>query len=200
MPPTRWSPRRTQTCPSTAATCCVDDLAADPRACPDVPRILDRTFTVGPVPDHVVAWHELARHGVTVTGPAHTALGIWTSQDVLLDFTRDNLDTYWRSTATGLAAALAAGGDRRREACTEGACTWCVLGVARLHHLLVTGSMTTKSRAGRWGLGFYPDRFGPVLREALRIRDGGPDEYAGRVGARGADTEAFTAYVVAEGT
>ena len=153
-----------------------------------------------PVHDGVVAWHELARHGVTVTGPAPERLGIWTSQDVLLEFTRGNLDGYWRATAAALETALAEGGDQRQEsASSEEACTWCVLGVARLHHLLVTGAMTTKSLAGRWGLDFYPDRFRPVLREALRIRDGGPDGYPGRAEARGVDTLAFTSYVVAAG-
>ena len=177
----------------------VQDLAGDPRACPDVPCILNGAFAVGPVHDAVVAWHELAWQGVTVVGPAHDGLGIWTSQELLLDFTRGNLDTYWRSTAEALGKALA-GGDGRPEACSEEACTWCVLGVARLHHLLVTGAMTTKSRAGRWGLDYYPDRFRPVLEEALRVRDGGPERYAGRSDSRGADTVAFTAYVVAQGT
>lgn len=60
--------------------------------------------------------------------------------------------------------------------------------------------MTTKNGAGRWGLTHYPERFHRVLREALRIRSGGGDEYKGDDGARGADTAEFTAYVVARGT
>ena len=82
----------------------------------------------------------------------------------------------------------------------ESACCWCVLGVARLHHLLITGEMTTKSAAGRWGLTYYPERFHRVLREALRIREGGPDEYADDRDGRGRDTAEFTAFVVHEGT
>jgi hypothetical protein len=60
--------------------------------------------------------------------------------------------------------------------------------------------MTTKSRAGRWGLDYYPDRFRPVLEEALRVRDGCPERYACRSDSRGEDTAAFTAYVVAQVT
>ena len=71
-----------------------------------------------------------------------------------------------------------------------------MLGVARLDHLLVTGELTTKSGAGRWGLTYYPDRFHRVLREALRIREGGRDEYPDDDQLRGQDTAAFTAYVV----
>jgi len=166
------------------------DLTADPEECPDVPCILHRHFEPEARYDiSPVAWHELAWHGVTVAGQPHESLGIWTDQERLLDFTRDNLDSYWR----GNAAALAA---QPKEAAREEACSWCVLGVARLDHLLVTGELTTKSGAGRWGLTYYPERFHRVLREALRIREGGRDEYPDDDQLRGQDTAAFTAYVV----
>ena len=60
--------------------------------------------------------------------------------------------------------------------------------------------MTTKSAAGRWGLTYYPPRFHRVLREALRVREGGDDEYPRDAAGRGRDTAAFTAYVVERGT
>lgn len=166
------------------------DLAADPDRCPDVPCVLHRHFEDEARYDlSPVAWHELAGYGVTVAGEPHTRLGIWTEPDRLLAFTRDNLDTYWRGTAEALAA-------NPGEACREDACCWCVLGVARLDHLLVTGEMTTKSGAGQWGLDHYPERFHRVLREALRIRHGGGDEYPDDEQARGRDTADFTAHVV----
>ncbi|MEO5853771.1 MAG: aminoglycoside adenylyltransferase domain-containing protein [Nocardioides sp.] len=175
------------------------DLRGDPADCPEVPCVLDRDFAASvPVHDATVAWHELAWHGVRVRGPAIADLGIWTDVERLLAFTRGNLGTYWRETAQTLSEGLAEGGERRAAAGSEVACAWSVLGVARLDHLLVTSEMTTKSRAGRWGLEHYPERFHRVLREALRIRDGGPAEYAGD-GPRGADTAGFTAYVVAGG-
>jgi len=125
----------------------------------------------------------------TFAGQSHESLGIWTDQERLLEFTRDNLDSYWRGNATALAA-------QPNEGAREVACCWCVLGVARLDHLLVTGELTTKSGAGRWGLTYYPERFHRVLREALRIREGGLDEYPDDDQSRGQDTAAFTAYVV----
>jgi len=170
------------------------DLARPAGVCPDVPCVLHHIFEEEQtVHDGVVCWHELARHGVTVAGVPHQELGLWTSQEALLAFTRGNLDTYWRGNAEALAAMPAEGSALE-------ACCWCVLGVARLHHLLVTGEMTTKGGAGRWGLTHYPERFHRVLREALRIRSGGGDEYLDDDGARGADTAEFTAYVVARGT
>ena len=110
-----------------------DDLARPAADCPDVPCVLHHLFAAEEtVHDGVVCWHELARHGITVTGVPHDELAIWTSQDDLIAFTRANLDTYWRHNAEALAAMPAEGS-------APDACCWCVLGVARLHHLLVTG-------------------------------------------------------------
>jgi hypothetical protein len=170
------------------------DLAADPAACPDVPTVLGRLFEAeNAVNDGVIAWHELAWHGVRIAGPPIEGLGIWTSAERLRAFTVDNLDTYWRANAAALTAMPS-------EGAREEACCWCVLGVTRLHHLLVTGDMTTKSGAGRWGLTYYPERFHRVLREALRIREGGVSEYPEDAPARGRDTAELTAYVVQCGT
>ncbi|GAB2858663.1 aminoglycoside adenylyltransferase domain-containing protein [Nocardioides pacificus] len=170
-----------------------DDLTRPPAQCPDVPCVLHHHFEAEATHDvNPVTWHELAERGVTVRGPDVATLGIRTDPAALEAFTRDNLDTYWRATAAALAAQPA-------EGAREDACCWCVLGVARLHHLLVTGELTTKSGAGRWGLGFYPEQFSRVLREALRVREGGPDEFADDPCARGRDTAAFTTYVVEQG-
>jgi hypothetical protein len=169
------------------------DLAAAPDDCPDVPTTLHGLFSTDDRLDlSPVAWHEVAHHGVTVFGPDLSTLEIWTSDPALRAFTIDNLDTYWRGHAEGCAAFPA-------EAAKDEACEWCVLGVARLHHLLVTGEQTTKSGAGRWGLTHYEPRFHRVLREALRLRDGGAPEYDDPAD-RGADVAAFTAYVVEQGT
>ncbi|WP_309650216.1 aminoglycoside adenylyltransferase domain-containing protein [Nocardioides sp.] len=176
----------------------VADLADPPADCPDVPIVLGRLFEgEGVLHEAVVVWHELAWHGVQVCGPPIAELGVWTSQEVLLAFTRDNLDTYWRGSAEALTAMPSEGAG-------EEGCCWCVLGVTRLHHLLVTGEMTTKSGAGRWGLSAYPERFHRVLREALRIREDihrvEGSEYADDRAARGRDTAELTAWVVAQGT
>ncbi len=168
------------------------DLVGDPDDCPDVPCVLHGWFEPAARYDlSPVAWHELAHHAVTVRGELPV---VWTDDRRLLAFTRDNLATYWADQATALTKFP-------DEAAKEESCSWCVLGVARLHHLLVTGEMTSKNTAGRWGLGFYEERWHPVLREALRARTGGPGpgEYAVPAD-RGRDVAEFTAYVVEQGS
>lgn len=178
------------------------DLAGDPEDCPDVLCVLGGHVEVEGREDlNLVAWTELATRGVTVRGTPVDELGVWTDDARLRAFTRENLDSYWRATAEGLAAAVTS--STPAEAGREDVCRWCVLGVARLDHLLVTGALTTKSGAGRWALGHHPARFGRVVAEALRLRDGGEPRYPATpegVLERGRDVAAFTAYVVAAGT
>jgi hypothetical protein len=110
---------------------------------------------------------------------------------VLHEYTANNLDTYWRNIAGQLATSF----PNEPEAELDYVCCWCVLGVARLHHLIVTGEMTTKSGGGRWGLSYYDERWHRVLREALRLREGGKPKYDDQA-SRLEDTTDFTAYVV----
>ena len=170
----------------------VADLRADPADCPAGPVTLQGRFDPRGRLDPVVAWHELAAAGLTVSGPPVGGIGVWADHEALRRHTRHNLDTYWRGLAERLAAAP--------QEVDDEACCWAVLGAPRLHHLLRTGAMTTKSGAGRWALGCYPERFHRVLREALRIREGGRDEYSGEAAVRARHTAELTAYVVAAGT
>ena len=169
-----------------------EDLARPPAECPDAPAVLMHDFAVGDA-DDPVSWHELARHGVTVAGPPVESLGIWTDDDVLRAHTVDNLDTYWRGHAERCAADPDA-------ASLPFACGWVVPGTARLHHLLETGEQTAKSRAVRWGLGYYPEQFHRVLRESLAIREGVFEPQYDDNLERGRDVAAFAAFVVEQGT
>lgn len=155
--------------------------------------MLEGDFRIGPPLDALICWHELARHGLTVTGTPYTELEIWASQPTLIDYTRANLDGYWRNWAERLAVV-------EPDKITDWVCSWCVLGVARLHHLLITGEMTSKSGAGRWAPTYYDDRWQRILAEGLRCREGGADQYVGDRNQRAADTASFVAMVVETGT
>lgn len=162
------------------------DLAGDPDDCPDLPCALHGWFEPADRYDVTpVGWHELVHHSVAVRGELPR---VWTDADRLAAFTRDTLQGEWAGIAASLAKFPA-------EAAAEEA-TWHVLAAARMHHLLTTGGMTSKSAAGRWGLGHYDERWHPVLREALRIREGLGDGHYADATQRGADVAAFTAYVV----
>jgi hypothetical protein len=83
---------------------------------------------------------------------------------------------------------------RADDASTAAVAAWCVLGVSRLHHLLATDAMTSKSGAGRHALTAFGPRWHPIMHEALRARQhpAAPSAYDGDPAARGQDTTAFT--------
>ena len=128
-------------------------------------------------------------HDIVVHGPPITDLDVWTSLDVLRDFTADNLNTYWRSNAESLATTPSEGGAEDACCCSSSAwpvCTTCSHRRVTAKSLRAAGGSST------------PERWHRVLREALRVREGGPDECGDDRDAPGHDTAAFTAFVVAE--
>jgi hypothetical protein len=173
------------------------DLAGPPARCPELPHIHDGTFSpAGRFSINPVTWHELARYGITLRGPEVAAgeLEVWTDDRVLREFTHDNLNSYW----SGQAAALAA---RPDVAALPDVTAWCVLGVSRLHHLLGTGSMTSKSGAGRYALTVFDPAWHPIIHEALRARErpDAPSPYDDDVARRGQETTGFTSMAVDAG-
>lgn len=172
-----------------------EDLARSPYSCPDLPCTQGGLFHEDARLDvHPVTWHELARHGVTVRGPGLDEVDVWTDEATLRSYTRENLATYWRREAEALARFPAEAGDPDTVA-------WCVLGVSRLHHLLATGALTSKARAGRYAASTFDDRWRPIVAEALAVRTTGSTTgaYEGRPERRGEEAAAFTDMVVRSG-
>jgi hypothetical protein len=171
------------------------DLAGPPAACPDLPCMFEGSFRRADRCDvNPVSWHELARHAIVSCGPALTERDVWTDDEALQAYSRENLTSYWAGV-----------GEKLREqpvaAATPEAAAWCVLGVSRLHHLLATGALTSKSGAGRYALTAFGGRWQPIVREALRARERPEEtsEYETDPAARGRDTTEFTQMAIRSG-
>jgi hypothetical protein len=134
-------------------------------------------------------WKLLGDRGVAVRGPVPSGLQVWADRAALTAWTVENLNGYW----VGLLERVRALPAERMDARLA---VWGVLGVARLHYTLVTGEITSKSGAGEYALARFPDRWGPIVRECLRIRR----EVAGRAAwltaAQANDAAAFIAFVI----
>jgi hypothetical protein len=171
------------------------DLARPPSECPNLPCMFDGSFRpAGRFDVNPVSWHELASRAVVIRGPAVTEADVWTDKDALLAYSHDNLTSYW----AGVAERLRAHADA---AVTPSAVAWSVLGVSRLHHLLATGALTSKSGAGRYALTAFGPRWQPIVREALRVRERPADssEYEHDPDSRGRDTKEFTSMAIESG-
>lgn len=140
-----------------------DELARDPAGALPGPSVHEHRFTPRERHErHPVTWHTLAEHGVAVRGPDRTDLAVWTDRDRLTAWTLENLNDYWRGwpARAGIVGLSA-----------WGTC-WSVLGVSRIDHTLRTGAITSKHRAGLHALANFPERWRPIVQEALRIRTG----------------------------
>ena len=113
---------------------------------------------------------ELAWHGIAIRGPRPAELDLPADANALRAYTRNNLNAYWRSWwrrhsrlrprpfAVGLSTWFP---------------MWSVLGVSRLHHLLATGTMTSKCGAGRYAQRVFEPRWQPIIAESLWLRTSG---------------------------
>jgi hypothetical protein len=116
-------------------------------------------FDVNPV-----TWHVLAKHGITVRGPAPDRLNIRIDPAELRAWTRGNLDGYWRDWVTRARRRSVSGRLRalpRRFAASG------VLGVSRLHCTLATGEVIDKEAAGEYALATFAPEWRVVIEDAL---------------------------------
>lgn len=170
------------------------DLSGHPEAVPPTPGVLDGWFAIGRQCDQIlITWHELAERGITLRG--NDVGGIPIHQDAvgLSVATRANLAGYWSSQLEALR-------HHPREAALPGAAEWGGLGAPRLHHLLSTGRLTSKSGGGRWALEAFPCHR-EVVEEALRVRErpDGHSTYADDPARRGRDLIALMTDVIDDG-
>lgn len=145
-------------------------------------------FDVNPV-----TWHTLARHGIAVRGQEPDRLKIRADPAELRAWTRENLDSYWR---TWVARA------RRRPSGVRPLTRWFaargVLGVARLHYTLATGEIISKEAAGEYALATFAAEWRVVIEDALAFWRGGPASpgFRGRPGRRTLEAAEFVAHVI----
>lgn len=173
--------------------CQPGDLARDPAETGRVPVHAGGRFDeAGHADVNLVTWHELAERGLRCIGGQPT---IHTDLAALLDYTRDNLVAYWQP----LLRRATDAGDEVIGA-SEESVVWITLGVARLHHLLATRGLTSKSGAGRYIRTELDPQWHRLADEALRLREhpAAPSAY-GDHGARGRDVLAFLAWAIDDG-
>ena len=147
------------------------DLASPPDASKPVVFTLDGVFKEAPLggPVSPVLWSEMARQSLAV----RTAPGLVVHDDhqALVEFTRDNLTSYWTPSFDQLESATAELPDD--EIAPDWVLPWVVLGVPRLHALLATGNIVSKTAAGEHALTAFPE-WSDLITRSLSHRAGEP--------------------------
>jgi hypothetical protein len=141
------------------------DLRAGPDACAPAPFTHEGRFSPsGTFAINPVTWHELADHGLPLRGPPIADTAVWRDNAVLRAWTLRNLVEYWTPWITQYRE-----GPSRLDGRYDLVC-WGVLGVARLHYTVSTGSIVSKTGAGRYALKAFEGRWDRIISEALRLR------------------------------
>lgn len=145
------------------------DLRADPARCGRRPYSLRGRFTEGEAFEaNPAVWQLLSQSPVVLRGEAPR---VATDTVRLADWTRENLDGYWRKVREAVAFCVP-------ERLDDEMVVWCALGPARLLYTLETGLIISKAGAGEWASRVMGES--PVLREALRLRRGEESGYTSR--------------------
>jgi hypothetical protein len=150
------------------------DLAVAPDATKPVVFTLDGEFKEAPFggPVSPVLWSELARQSTALRSVPD--LVVHDDQEALEAFTRDNLTSYWAGRFDALEAAFA--DHPEDEIVAAWILPWVILGVPRLHALLATGNIISKTAAGEHALIAFPE-WAPLIHRCLDHRSGKPETF-----------------------
>ena len=151
-----------------------EDLASPPRRDRPVAFTQDGEFRsiAGGGPVTPLLWSELARHAIAV----RPCPGLVVADDdaALQAFTVDNLSSYWKPHLDQVAAYLAGKSDD--DPIDGWVVGWTVLGIPRLHALLATGAIVSKTAAGLYGAERFP-QWAELCRRCVDERAGKPQRY-----------------------
>lgn len=143
-----------------------------------------------------VTWQTLRQGGITWFGTPVRELDLHDDPDGLREWTRGNLESYWRPwLAKSRLLVSPFGAWSLRSDFVE----WGVLGVTRLHYTIATGEVTSKAGAGSYALEAFPEKWHRIVREAVDIR-AHPDRtrslYGRNTLRRRRDARAYIAMVI----
>jgi hypothetical protein len=141
-----------------------DDLRAGPLAIPNGPCVKQGRFLSSGCHDrHPLTWSVLGASAVTVRGPLCAGTGLWRGPADLERWALGRIDERrgsWLETDPGSDAEPPATEVIERT----------VLGMCRLHYILSTRVVPSKSDAGLYGLITFQPEWHRIIDEALRIR------------------------------
>ncbi len=112
-------------------------------------------------------WHQLHDQALTVTGADLRDRKVAVRPEALRRWCLAEIEERWTPWWDRAAVLLSAGG---RESLGTIGPTSGVLGVVRLHHTLVTGSLVSQCQAGEWALTLCEPEWKRLLNECLRVR------------------------------
>jgi hypothetical protein len=135
-----------------------------------------------------VTWWILKEKGIAVFGPLSQELALTVDMERLLQGQRENLNSYWASWTSRpvrLAGLL-----------TDWGVQWTILGVLRQFYTLRERQIVSKTEAGKYAMACLPQRWEPIIAEAIALRETPPrSHYPSRI-LRAVETHGFLKYII----
>jgi Domain of unknown function (DUF4111) len=183
-----------------AADLALPPLALPPLAVTPVAAQVAGRFAIGPrrgFDRNPVTWWTLAHKGIAVRGPSPEQLDIHLDDAGLRKWTAANLVSYWRPWA----AAIAGSGTRAwpvrlTHLHARRLTAWGVLGTARMHATICSGTVISKEQAGEYALDVFDAGWHPVLHDALAYWRGLPPRPGRTSRVLRTETAAFVTHVI----
>ncbi|RPI95566.1 MAG: DUF4111 domain-containing protein [Chloroflexi bacterium] len=148
----------------------------------------DGFLTPHPSEPDPVTWWILKNHGIALLGSDPRDLPITVDANVLVTWTQENMNTYWKSWTRRPGRLILL--------LSDWGILWAVLGVARQFYTIREKRIISKRRAGDYALSVIPERWHRVIDEAIRIRTrSGEPLYRSRL-VRMFDTVNFMKYII----
>ena len=140
-----------------------------------------------PEPDPVT-WWILKNYGVPLLGSDPRDLPINIDENILVAWTQENMNTYWKSWTRQPGRLIVL--------LTDWGIQWAALGVARQFYTIREKGIISKRRAGDYALSAVPHQWHRIIHEAIRIRTrSGAPLYRSRL-ARGIAVVNFLKYIM----
>ncbi|MCP8967637.1 aminoglycoside adenylyltransferase domain-containing protein [Ectobacillus ponti] len=148
-----------------------------------------------PFERHSIDAYQLKQYGITVRGRSIAEYDYTIDWEVLLRGMRDNLHTYWAGWRDD---GKVPSSERGIQLLLEEAVEWCVLGVSRQYYTFRERDIASKLEAGAYALQHVPERWHPIIREALRIRSGQGQPQYRSASARRRDAVDYMDFLIGE--
>ncbi len=142
-----------------------------------------------------ITWWMLKHRALTVFGPEPQSLGFAINWVDVRAYMITNLHTYWTVFASPTRSPV-----RFLWLLTDSGVQWAVLGISRLLYGLREGDMISKSQAGEYALTQVPQKWHPLVHEALNIQRGTGLRTYRSAWPRARDTAAYVRYIIAYAT
>jgi hypothetical protein len=135
-----------------------------------------------------VTWWILKNKGITVFGSPADSLPYTVDMDYLIRTQQENMNIYWASWTTRLDGLLGL--------LSDWGVQWTVLGTLRQYFTIQERQLTTKVKAGEYGLEHLPDRWHRIIQEAISLREPEPKSlYRSRL-KRAIETYRFLKFII----